>query len=163
MRASASAGVVHVIEVPGELTRGRAAQVREAPQPTLTNLPPTHWAKLSLTQAFSPAKIEEKKKQPGLWTFHSCWNEESDVPAQGEPVVRLVNFLLRACASLPFWRAKPLAGGPGAGAGAGSGFGAGAGEGDGAGEDAGEEVDFGLGAGAPPPGALGLVVIVTSC
>ena len=42
MRASASAGVVQVIEVPGLLTRGRAAQVREAPQPTLANLPPTH-------------------------------------------------------------------------------------------------------------------------
>ena len=56
MRASASAEVVQVIEVPGELTRGRAAQTRPPLQPVLTNLPPTHWAKPPLTQAFSPAK-----------------------------------------------------------------------------------------------------------
>lgn len=42
MRAIASAGVVQVIEVPAELTRGRAAHAREGAQGSVTNFPPTH-------------------------------------------------------------------------------------------------------------------------
>lgn len=58
MRASASAVVVQVIEVPAELTKGRAAQVRgAAPQEVVTNLPPTHCANWVPTQAFSPSKV----------------------------------------------------------------------------------------------------------
>ena len=40
--ARASAGVVHVIDVPGELTSGNAAQVKVALHWVRANLPLTH-------------------------------------------------------------------------------------------------------------------------
>lgn len=55
IRAAASASVVHVMEVPGELTRGSAWHVRVVPQEVVTNLPSTHCAKAEPMQAFSPA------------------------------------------------------------------------------------------------------------
>jgi hypothetical protein len=55
MRAWASDVVVQVIDVPGELTRGRAAQVRPDPQGVVTYLPLTHWAKAPPTHALVPS------------------------------------------------------------------------------------------------------------
>lgn len=60
IRAAASAWVVQVIEVPGELTRGRAAQVNEALQEVVTNFPFTHCAKLEPIQALIPAEQEQR-------------------------------------------------------------------------------------------------------
>jgi len=42
MRLRASASVVQAMDVPGELTRGRAAQVKVAAHLVMTNLPLTH-------------------------------------------------------------------------------------------------------------------------
>jgi len=42
IRVMASAVVVQVMEVPGEFTRGKAAQTKVAAHGVLTNLPPTH-------------------------------------------------------------------------------------------------------------------------
>jgi len=56
IRASASESVVQVIDVPGELTRGSAAQVSVAPQDSSTNEPDTHCANEPCTHAFLPSK-----------------------------------------------------------------------------------------------------------
>ena len=55
MRASASACVVHAIDVPAEFTSGSAKHCVPPAQPVATNAPPTHWAKPPATHAFSPA------------------------------------------------------------------------------------------------------------
>lgn len=62
IRAAASASVVHAMEVPALLTRGRAAQVSDAPQLVTTNFPPTHWAKPEPTQACSPSGKGKKNQ-----------------------------------------------------------------------------------------------------
>lgn len=54
IRAEASASVVQAIDVPGELTSGRAKQLNVAEQAVVTNFPLTHCAKLVPTHAFSP-------------------------------------------------------------------------------------------------------------
>jgi len=77
MRASRSDAVVQVIEVPAELTKGRAAQISPEAHATVTNLPPAHCANLEPTQAVSPAVQEELSLRPA-------------------------NLLLRAMASWPF-------------------------------------------------------------
>ena len=56
MRAAASACVVQVMDVPGLLTSGRAAQINVALQGAVTNFPFTHCAKLVPTQALVPAE-----------------------------------------------------------------------------------------------------------
>jgi len=81
MRAAASSSVVQAIDVPGELTRGRAAHVREPLHWVMTNFPLTHCAKPFPMQAWSPA-------------------------LQAEFSVRVANFAFKACASLPFWSLK---------------------------------------------------------
>ena len=55
MRTSASACVVHAIDVPAEFTSGSAKHCVPPAQPVATNAPPTHWAKPPATHAFSPA------------------------------------------------------------------------------------------------------------
>ena len=42
MRVRASCWVVHAMEVPGEFTRGKAAQIKDPPHEVVTNFPPTH-------------------------------------------------------------------------------------------------------------------------
>lgn len=42
IRVRASAWVVHVIEVPGEFTRGKAAQIKPPLHGVVTNFPSTH-------------------------------------------------------------------------------------------------------------------------
>ena len=42
IRVTASAWVVHVIEVPGEFTRGKAAQIKGLLHSVTANFPPTH-------------------------------------------------------------------------------------------------------------------------
>lgn len=79
--ASASAWVVQVMLVPGLLTNGSAAQVRVAAHGESTNFPPTHCANAPSTHACAPS-----------------WQEDEGV--------RLANWVLRACASLPFWALK---------------------------------------------------------
>jgi len=73
-----------VTEVPALLTNGSAAHCRVAAQGKVTNFPPAHWAKAVPTQAFSPS-------------------------VQGESAVRVANFALSACASLPFCKVKGFA------------------------------------------------------
>lgn len=54
IRMMASASVVHVIEVPGEFTRGKAAQIKGALHWVMANFPPTHCANPPEIQAFCP-------------------------------------------------------------------------------------------------------------
>jgi len=68
--------------VPGELTKGRAAQMVPPEQAVKTNWPLTHWANWDSTQAFWP-----------------------DV--QGELAFNEANCWLSAMASLPFCNANP--------------------------------------------------------
>jgi len=83
IRAAASACVVQVMDVPGLLTRGRAAQINELLQGMVTNLPLAHCAKLESMQAFCPS-------------------------VHGDVAVRVANWALSFCASLPFWSLNPL-------------------------------------------------------
>ena len=64
-------------DVPLELTKGNAAQVRPLPQGVVMNFPPTHCAKASPIHPFAPFVHEEL-------------------------AVQLANFWLSDCASRPF-------------------------------------------------------------
>lgn len=55
MRVIASCWVVHVMEVPGEFTRGKAAQIKDELHLVRTNFPLTHWANSPETQEFCPS------------------------------------------------------------------------------------------------------------
>jgi hypothetical protein len=59
IRASASAVVVQVMEVPALLTNGRAVQVVPPAQAVVTKAPLTHWANAPPTQACWPLVQEE--------------------------------------------------------------------------------------------------------
>lgn len=61
--ARASDSVVQVMDVPGLLTRGSAAQIVEAAHSVMTNFPPEHCAKPLLTQARSPSTTEKIMNQ----------------------------------------------------------------------------------------------------
>ena len=55
IRVIASCWVVHVTEVPGEFTSGKAAQIKPPPHEVVENFPPTHWANFCETHAFCPS------------------------------------------------------------------------------------------------------------
>lgn len=63
MRASASASVVHVSDVPSLLTSGRARHWVPLPQDTMANLPLTHCAKPPAMQAWSPSAAMNGQRQ----------------------------------------------------------------------------------------------------
>lgn len=68
--ASASAVVVHVMEVPALLTKGKAAQVVPPAQAVVTNAPFTHCAKAPPTQASSPEVQDEDAERVANWAFN---------------------------------------------------------------------------------------------
>lgn len=101
IRAAASWGVSQVTLVPGELTRGSAVHVSPELHGVVTNFPPTHCAKPPLTQACSPSSGHIKSARIRR-------NKPNHTPVQGLSAVNDANFWLSACASLPFWTAKPF-------------------------------------------------------
>jgi len=67
--ASASAVVVHVMEVPAEFTKGRAAHVVPPAQAVVTNAPFTHCANDPPTQASWPAVQDEEAERVVNWAL----------------------------------------------------------------------------------------------
>ena len=97
----ASACVVQVTLVPGEFTSGSAKHWRPELQGVASNFPFTHCAKLPLTQACSPSSA--RSTSAGKYAAGQI-----TLPLQGLLAVSVANFALSACASWPFWWAKPF-------------------------------------------------------